>query len=72
MSRAARRAWTVLAVALGLTLAADPLVHHDPHFGIDGTFGFNAWFGFLSCLACVGLAKGLGALLQRPDDHYRD
>ena len=33
--------------------------------------GYGAAFGFLSCLAMVLVAKGLGFLLKRDEDYYR-
>ncbi len=55
---------------LALTVLADLVVHHHPHFGVDGTFGFAAWFGFVSCVVLVGGSKALGALLKRRDTYY--
>jgi len=40
------------------------------YFGADGRFGFGAVFGFLSCLAMVLVAKGLGFALKRGEDYY--
>jgi hypothetical protein len=34
------------------------------------SFGFNAWYGFLSCVAFVLIARGLGFYLKRPEDYY--
>jgi hypothetical protein len=65
-----RLLWVVFILVLIVLVALDLVVAHHPHFGIDGTFGFGAWFGFLSCVALVGFAKALGALLKRPDTYY--
>jgi hypothetical protein len=65
-----RRLWVVFILVLIVLMALDLVVAHHPHFGIDGTFGFGAWFGFLSCVALVGFAKALGAVLKRPDTYY--
>ena len=65
-----RRLWVGFILVLIVLVALDLVVAHHPHFGIDGTFGFGAWFGFLSCVALVGFAKALGALLKRPDTYY--
>ena len=64
------RLWVVFILVLIVLVALDLVVAHHPHFDIDGTFGFGAWFGFLSCVALVGFAKALGALLKRPDTYY--
>ena len=42
------------------------------YFGPDGWFAFGAIYGFLACLAMVLVAKGLGYLLKRPHDYYRE
>ena len=65
-----RLLWVGFILVLIVLVALDLVVPHHPHFGIDGTFGFGAWFGFLSCVALVGFAKALGALLKRPDTYY--
>jgi hypothetical protein len=65
-----RLLWVGFILVLIVLVALDLVVAHHPHFGIDGTFGFGAWFGFLSCVALVGFAKALGALLKRPDTYY--
>ena len=65
-----RKLWIGFAVVLGAVVLIDLAVVHHPHFGMDGTFGFGAWFGFFSCVALVLLAKGLGAILKRPDTYY--
>ena len=62
--------WRVGLGILALTVLGDLVVSHHPHFGIDGTFGFAAWYGFVSCVVLVAFAKGLGALLKRPDTYY--
>ena len=48
----------------------DDMEHGNP-FG-NGWFAFGAVYGFLSCLAMVLVAKGLGYLLKRPHDYYRE
>ena len=65
-----RKLWIGFAVVLGAVVLMDLAVVHHPYFGMDGTFGFGAWFGFFSCVALVLLAKGLGAILKRPDTYY--
>jgi hypothetical protein len=62
--------WIAFLAALAITVLLDFVVAHHPHFGLDGTFGFGAWFGFASCVALIVFAKGLGALLKRPDTYY--
>ncbi len=68
--RSIRLLWRVFIAILALTVAADFLVTHEPHFEIDGYVAFNAWYGVLACAALIVFAKGLGAFLKRPDDYY--
>ena len=65
-----RRLWVAFAIVLAVTVLMDLTVHHHAFFGFDGTFGFGAWFGFASCVALIVLARGLGAILKRPDTYY--
>ena len=58
------------AAVLALTVAAQLLIYVKGYFGADGWFGFAAVFGFLSCLAMVLFAKGLGFFLKRDEDYY--
>lgn len=67
-----RKLWILFAAILAVTVTADLVVVHHPHFGLDGTFGFGAWFGFASCVALVLFAKLLGVFLKRPDTYYDD
>ena len=60
-----------LVLLVGVVLA-DLVIHRHGHFGVDESFGFNAWFSFLSCVAMVLLARGVGLLLTRSDDYYDD
>ena len=62
--------WVAFAAALVATVLTDLVVEPHPYFGLDGTFGFGAWFGFASCVALIIFAKGLGAVLKRPDTYY--
>ena len=65
-----RRLWWGFSIVLALTVAAQLFVYVKGYFGVDGWIGFGAAFGFLSCLAMVLLAKGLGLLLKRKQDYY--
>lgn len=65
-----RRLWMAGCAMLAGLVLLDLVIAHKPHFGIDGTFGFGAWFGFATCVAMVVFAKGLGAILKRPDTYY--
>ena len=65
-----KKLWILFVAVLILTVLADLIVEHHPHFGIDGTFGFAAWFGFIACVGFVAFAKGLGAILKRRDTYY--
>ena len=66
-----RLLWWVFAAILALSVAAQLLFKVKGYFGIDGWLGFGAVFGFLSCLAMVVFAKGLGAFLKRGENYYR-
>lgn len=65
-----RRLWIVFAIVLAVTVLMDAVIHHHAYFGLDGTFGFGAWFGFATCVGLIVIAKGLGAVLKRPDTYY--
>ena len=65
-----RKLWWVFSAVLALTVAAQLLIYVKGYFGADGWFGFAAVFGFLSCLAMVLFAKGLGFFLKRDEDYY--
>jgi hypothetical protein len=62
--------WIGFAIVLATTVLLDLVIEPHPFFGLDGTFGFGAWFGFASCVGMIVFAKGLGALLKRPDTYY--
>lgn len=62
--------WRVFAAVLALTVLAQLVFDVKGYFGVDGWFAFGAVFGFLSCLAMVLVAKGLGLVLKRGEDYY--
>ena len=62
--------WRVFIAVLALLVLAQAFIYIKGYFGVDGWFGFGALYGFLSCLAMVLVAKGLGLVLKRPEDHY--
>ncbi len=66
-----RLLWRVFWAVLALTVAAQAVIKVKGYFGIDGWFAFGAIYGFLSCLAMVLFAKGLGYLLKRDQNYYR-
>ena len=66
-----RLLWRVFWGVLALTVAAQIVIKVKGFFGIDGWFAFGAIYGFLSCLAMVLFAKGLGFLLKRDENYYR-
>lgn len=68
--RGNRLPWIAFFVVLGGVFSADFLVKHHPYFGIDGIPGFKAVYGFAAVVALMVGARVLGALLQKPDDHY--
>lgn len=67
-----RLMWRVLIAVLTLLVALQLVIKIKGYFLIDGWFGFGAAFGFLSCLAMVLFAKGLGVFLKRPEDYYTE
>lgn len=68
--RNVRRLWRAYLGVLVVTVLAEFVVPPDAHFAIEALPGFNAWFGFLACAAMIVVAKVLGLLLKRPDNHY--
>ena len=66
------RLWWGFSTVLALTVLAQLAIDVHAHFGFDGWWGFNAGSGFISCAAMVIFAKGLGMLLKRPEDYYKD
>ena len=66
-----RLLWKVFAVILVLTVAGHLVITVKGHYGIELWYGFGAPFGFLSCLAMVLVAKGLGFVLKRDEDYYQ-
>ena len=62
--------WRVFAAVLVLAVLAQVVIGIKGYFGVDGWFAFGAVFGFLSCLAMVLVAKGLGLVLKRDEDYY--
>jgi len=67
-----RLLWRVLWAVLALTVAAQALIKVKGYFEVDGWFGFGAAFGFLACVLMVLVAKGLGLVLKRDQDYYRE
>lgn len=67
-----RLLWRVFAAILALTVVAQFVIGIKGYFGVDGWFGFGAAYGFLACLAMVLFAKGLGFVLKRGEDYYKD
>jgi hypothetical protein len=67
-----RKLWWGFSVVLALTVVAQLFIYVKGYFGVDGWPGFAAVFGFLSCLAMVLVAKGLGLFLKRREDYYDD
>jgi hypothetical protein len=58
------------AVVLALTVIAELWIPIDGSHGIDEFLGFPAVFGFACCVAMVLVAKVLGFVLKRDEDHY--
>jgi sterol desaturase/sphingolipid hydroxylase (fatty acid hydroxylase superfamily) len=62
--------WRIFIAVLVVLVLAQAVIYVKGYFGVDGWFGFGAVFGFLSCLAMVVFAKGLGYVLKQPEDYY--
>ena len=62
--------WRISIAVLAITVLLQLVIKIKGYFGADGWLGFGAVFGFLSCLAMVLVAKGLGFVLKRDDDYY--
>ena len=67
-----RLLWKVFAAVLAVSVAVQLLFPVKGKFGVDGWLAFGAVFGFLSCLAMVLFAKGLGFFLKRDENYYRE
>ena len=65
-----RRLWWAFSGLLALTALAQMAVEVKGYFAVDGWLGFGAIYGFLSCLAMVLVARGLGHFLKRGEDYY--
>jgi len=65
-----RKLWIWGGVLLTALVAVEFAVQPHGYFGIDDTFAFNTWYGFITCVAMVIAAKGLGILLKRKDTYY--
>jgi hypothetical protein len=63
--------WRISIVVLAITVLLQLVIKVKGYFGVDGWIGFGAAYGFLSCLAMVLVAKGLGFALKRDEDYYR-
>ena len=66
-----RLLWRVFWAVLALTVALEVFIKVKGYFGVDEWIGFGAAFGFVSCVAMVVVAKGLGFILKRDQDYYR-
>jgi membrane protease YdiL (CAAX protease family) len=64
--------WVVFIFILALTVLGQIPIKIKSYFGIDGWFGFAAVYGFVSCVAMVLIAKGLGFFLKRDEQFYDD
>jgi sterol desaturase/sphingolipid hydroxylase (fatty acid hydroxylase superfamily) len=63
--------WRISIAVLAITVLLQLVISIKGYFGVDGWLGFGAAFGFMSCLAMVLVAKGLGFVLKREEDYYR-
>jgi hypothetical protein len=67
-----RLLWRVFIAVLVLTVLAEFLVAHHPHFRVESVAGFGAWYGFLACAGMIVFAKALAVFLKRPDTYYEE
>jgi len=65
-----RKLWWGFSILLFLLVALQLVIKVKGYFVVDSWLGFGAGFGFLSCLAMVLVAKGLGFVLKRPENYY--
>jgi hypothetical protein len=65
-----RGLWWGGGILLVLLTLGDLVIHRHAPVELAATFGFASWFGFAACAAMVIVAKVLGAVLKRRDDHY--
>ena len=63
--------WRISIAVLAITVLLQLVIKVKGYFGVDGWLGFGAAYGFLSCLAMVLVAKGLGFVLKRDEDYYQ-
>ena len=64
--------WKIFIAVLAATVAAQLFIESHPHFAVERLFAWNALYGFLACAALILVARALGLLLKRRDDHYDD
>ena len=64
--------WRVSIAVLAITVLLQLVIKVKGYFGVDGWLGFGAAYGFLSCLAMVLVAKGLGYVLKRDENYYAE
>jgi hypothetical protein len=67
-----RKLWIGGGIVMAATVAAQIWVPVHGDFDLDALFGFNAVYGFLTCVAMIMFAKGLGLFLKRKDTYYDD
>jgi hypothetical protein len=66
-----RTRWSILALAVVLTLAAEQVVHHKSDYWFSGIPGFYAIFGFVGCVVIIYASKWFGRVfVQRDEDYY--
>jgi hypothetical protein len=65
-----RGLWWGGGIWLVLVTVFDLVIHRHAPVPLAASFGFASWFGFAACAAMVLVAKVLGAVLKRRDDHY--
>jgi sterol desaturase/sphingolipid hydroxylase (fatty acid hydroxylase superfamily) len=65
-----RLIWQVSVAVLAALVLLQLVIKVKGYFGVDGWLGFGAAYGFLSCVAMVLVAKGLGFILKRDENYY--
>ena len=61
-----------LAIACLVLMSVDILIHKHVHFAFEDLAAFHGWIAFLGGGGLALLAAGVGRLLRRGEDYYRD
>ncbi len=67
-----KKLWRLLWGLCLLSVVLEFFVHRTYHFAAEDFFGFYAVLGFVSCSACILVAKAVGLFLKAREDYYDD